>query len=108
MDLNYKHYSSEEFAEDKDFWAWVLAEDSTQDAFWKRFVKENPEKAQEIEQAKKVVLQLNADKHRLDDKNVNALWEKIQNSKEDLATADSAEFFIETEKDKLLKYSGKP
>lgn len=96
--LQYKQYSSEEFADDKDFWLWVLEDDADQIVFWKKFLADNPEKAKEIAKAREMVLQVNADKHRMEDKKVNTLWERIQNSKEEPNTADTAELQREQKK----------
>lgn len=84
MHLNYKRYSAEEFAEDEKFWLWVIEDDAAQDAFWRQYIAQNPEKAKEVEQAKEMVLQLNAANHRLADKKVNLIWEKIQSSMDGL------------------------
>lgn len=92
--LKYKQYSSEEFADDKDFWLWVLKEDADQEVFWKQFIADNPGKAKEIEQARAMVLQLNADKYKLTDRKVNTLWEKIRKSKEEFEAKDDTEFSI--------------
>lgn len=101
--LKYKQYSTEEFADDKDFWLWVLKEDAGQDAFWKQFLTDNPDKASEIEQARAMVLQINADKHKLANKKVNSLWERIQKSKGELEATEYTECLTEHQKDKVLK-----
>lgn len=95
MDKGYRHYSPEEFAEDERFWLWALQENNTQDTFWEQFIAENPEKAGAVAHAKMLVLQLNNDKYRLEDKNVNILWEKIRNSKEGLDAVDSNKVITE-------------
>jgi hypothetical protein len=87
MNLNYTHYTSEEFAEDKVFWLWVLEKDTAQEAFWKSFMKEHPEKAGEIERARQMVLQLNRANHKLEEKKVESLWQRIHESKERLDAA---------------------
>ncbi|MFD3001996.1 hypothetical protein ACFS7Z_16610 [Pontibacter toksunensis] len=84
MNLNYERYLAEEFAEDEKFWLWVIEDDAAQDAFWRQYIAQNTEKAKEVEQAKEMVLQINAANHRLADKKVNLLWEKIQSSTEGL------------------------
>lgn len=102
--LQYKQYSSEEFADDKDFWLWVLEDDADRMVFWKKFIANNPEKAKEIEKAREMVLQVNADKHRLEDKKVNNLWERIQKSKEAPNTADNAELLTEQKKVRVKEH----
>jgi hypothetical protein len=87
MNLKYTHYSSEEFAEDKAFWLWVLEKDTAQDAFWKNFMKEHPEKSEEIERARQMVLQLNTSNHKLEEKKVDSLWQRIQESKDTMDAA---------------------
>ncbi|RDV13486.1 hypothetical protein DXT99_19215 [Pontibacter diazotrophicus] len=106
--LKYKQYSSEEFADDKDFWLWVLEEDANQEAFWMQFIADNPDKAKEIEQARALVLQVNADKYKLEDKKVNTLWEKIQKSKEESDAKDNAELLKEHNRRQLFKELRKP
>ncbi|MBF9254088.1 hypothetical protein I2I11_12360 [Pontibacter sp. 172403-2] len=86
--LKYKHYSSEEFSEDKDFWSWVLKEGTVQDAFWENFIRENPDKAEVIARAKKIVLELNAEEFKMQNKQTEALWERIQKSVEATKTAE--------------------
>ncbi|GAB3529474.1 hypothetical protein GCM10027443_08840 [Pontibacter brevis] len=95
MNLKYTHYTAEEFADDKEFWLWVLEEDAAQDVFWNNFLREHPGKAKEVERARQMVLQVNNRELKLEEKKVDALWERIKHSKDSLDAAASNAPFTE-------------
>jgi transmembrane sensor len=52
--MNYEHFSADDFAGDGFFIRWVNGADAEADSFWQSFMKEHPEKAPVIEEAKKI------------------------------------------------------
>ncbi|WP_114782955.1 hypothetical protein [Botryobacter ruber] len=78
MDLKkYRYYSADEFVNEEGFWLWVLENDEAQQIFWQQVQNVYPEKQQEIEQAKQMVLAMNTIEEELPAAKVDALWNKI-------------------------------
>ncbi|MDF9799391.1 transmembrane sensor [Catalinimonas alkaloidigena] len=53
---NYLHYTVDDYAVDPSFRKWCLSEGETGSAFWETFLLRHPEKAEEIEAARRIVL----------------------------------------------------
>lgn len=53
--MHYNDYGPEDFASDPDFIQWVLRPDPGQDAFWKEWLHQHPEKAAVLAEARKMV-----------------------------------------------------
>lgn len=53
--MDYRKYSAKDFALDKKFQDWVLAGDASARDFWMKWIKENPTKQTEIDEAKALV-----------------------------------------------------
>lgn len=53
--MDYRKYSAKDFALDKKFQDWVLAGDASARDFWMKWIKENPGKETEIDEAKELV-----------------------------------------------------
>ena len=51
---NYKAYNSSDFLNDDSFVQWLLKTDKNAEIFWETFEKENPEKQDEIDEAKEI------------------------------------------------------
>ena len=63
-DTNYcpmpgKHYRTEDFLLDDHFQQWVKNPDSENNAYWQEFLRVHPEALEEVEKAKKLIVQLN-------------------------------------------------
>ena len=54
----YQHFTSESFVEDDFFRRWVIQPDSETNAFWKKFCQQYPEKKEELETAKLLLLSI--------------------------------------------------
>lgn len=52
----YTHYTSYQFAQDTFFQSWVLYPNKENQAFWEQWLKDHPEKHEEVALAKKVIL----------------------------------------------------
>lgn len=74
----YRHYSVEDFVNEQSFWAWALGEGKVECNFWQQFLTDNPDKAEEIEQAKRRIEELNSPQFRLMENRAQALWSKIR------------------------------
>ena len=79
----YLHYSIEDFTLDKDFLQWVLHPDQENEQFWSEFLRQHPEKKNQVKEASRLIKALKAvepaiSKQRLDQVfyNVKVLAEK--------------------------------
>lgn len=88
MQLKYLHYRAKDFANDAFFWSWVTEPNAESKTFWESFVKENPSKKKEIEQAREIVWQLNRMQYQLREEKVAHIWNKIRKSNPDLPDGD--------------------
>jgi DNA mismatch repair ATPase MutS len=90
MDMLQKYisYASEDLVEDSFFWKWVLEEGQGEDSFGQKFIKCYPYKADIIERAREIVLQLNAGKYQLSNEKVASVWTRIQQSKSNATTLE--------------------
>ena len=75
--MNYRHYSAEDFLLDRDFRNWVEHPSEESDLFWNEYIKQHPEKAGEIHQAKDILQRIAFKKHRLSSHESEALWSEI-------------------------------
>lgn len=79
MKKEFLQYNAEDFALEDDFIRWVKEEDSGLDALWQDWLKRHPDKAGEINLARRIVnsLEFSAAKASID---VDRLWERIDAS----------------------------
>ena len=56
---NYNDFAIKALLEDAKFQKWVYNKES--DLFWQEFIKKNPEKLENIEQAKSILLSIRGD-----------------------------------------------
>ena len=78
--MNYDKYTIEDFALDPNFRKWILGKDKALNDFWSHWISENPDQADKLKEARKLVLNLPEVKHRISDERVSGLWEKVNQS----------------------------
>lgn len=78
----FNHYSSFTavgFANDPSFWNWVLREGThDEDLFWEAFYIQHPSKRTEMDEARRIILNLNEKKLSVPDERVRLLWTRIE------------------------------
>lgn len=77
MNINYRKYSFEDFSRDEAFRQWVFNTDSKNDEFWKNWIAENPDCAENINIAKAFLLTLEEKDLSLDNEDLDAITDKI-------------------------------
>lgn len=50
--MNYRHYTATDFVTDPFFRSWILEQDSSAVAFWETWMKENPDRLEELDEAR--------------------------------------------------------
>ncbi len=83
MENNYREYNTEDFAQDSSFIRWVQKNQSADRDFWENWVKQNPDKTSQVEQAKKLLSALRFESQTMDESGIDALWAKIEAGLED-------------------------
>ncbi|MBC7830186.1 MAG: FecR domain-containing protein [Chitinophagaceae bacterium] len=74
---NYKDYTENEFVMDADFLEWVKHPSEESEVFWASFIKENPQKKEELYNAKKLLLSM-VFKQNLLQSEKEAMWQEIR------------------------------
>ncbi len=75
--MNYRDYSSEDFAADAHFQKWVLQPDVDTNLFWENWLLQNPEKRSEVEEARKLLATFRFQEQEYSDEFIQQLWKKI-------------------------------
>lgn len=78
MNGDYSSYSSSDFAADDLFQRWVLAPDGETDGFWQSFLRQHPEKADAVAEARAILLHLAQDADAPPAGRKQAVWQRIQ------------------------------
>lgn len=63
---------------DEYFQSWVFNTRQNADTFWKNWIEENPQKRNEIEEARSTLLRLNFTSYRLPPEDVSRVWDQIR------------------------------
>lgn len=74
-------YSScplERFLEDPFFQDWVLRPDQSHEDFWQDWISRNPSSYPQIEEARRILLEINGRPYRLEESDIQAIWKNIQ------------------------------
>lgn len=50
--MNYRHYTATDFVTDPFFRSWILEQESSAAAFWENWIKENPDRQEELDEAR--------------------------------------------------------
>ena len=78
MNDAYNTYDVLDFAQDDQFISWVKSADSKNGQLWKAWIKEHPEKASIIEEAKRIVLGIKVEEQEPPLAKIQTLWDKIE------------------------------
>jgi len=88
--MSKSEYSTEDFVLDPEFRKWVLTNDLESKLYWEEFLRLNKSKVQEIEQARKILINLSKKEFHLNEAQQDTLWDQI-NSKIDRQEAKKKE-----------------
>lgn len=80
--MSKSEYRTEDFVLDPEFRKWVLANDLESKLYWEEFLRLNKNKVEEIEKARKIIINLSKKEFHLDEVQQDSLWNQI-NSKID-------------------------
>jgi len=75
--MKYEQYRPEEFFSDENFRKWILMNDPKLNFFWEGWILQHPEKKQELEIARKMVLALKFKDERITEDQKSSLWQRI-------------------------------
>ncbi len=78
MDTKYLKYNAEEFAADESFQNWVVGNEDGDKMFWNNWVENFPEKAEDVELAKKIVDLVKFKKEQVSENELTESWKNIQ------------------------------
>ena len=76
--MNFNRYQISDFLDNADFRDWVLTPNSELEAYWLEWIKDHPEAYSVIEQARKVLLDLEAERKEVSQKKREKLWNRIE------------------------------
>lgn len=76
MDIS--NWSVEDFVLDPGFKSWVLHPDRNDSVLWEEHLEKNPQKLEEIKQAREILLNLSSKSFRISPNDKNDLWTKIE------------------------------
>ena len=74
----YTDFEALDFAQEPSFIHYVKGSDEQAVAFWKNWLEEHPEKAEEVGVARKLVEAIRVKESPVADEQINQLWDKIQ------------------------------
>lgn len=77
--MNYRDYLVEDFVIDPSFKEWVLQYKNAHNAFWAIWIAQNPDKYNEIKEARQIVLILNNLFTPGDGKEIDNRWVEVCN-----------------------------
>ncbi|RNL90326.1 DUF4974 domain-containing protein [Sinomicrobium pectinilyticum] len=75
--MKYSDYEIDDFVSDSYFQKWVLNTDTMTSNFWDNWVERNPDKAADIEKAKRMVKLLAYEEHPLSKEDFDDMWQNI-------------------------------
>jgi len=75
--MGFQKYSVEDFVMNRSFRRWILTPRKEDNLHWEQWLRENPEKIEEVNEASKIVRQLQSSDFRLMKAEKGVLWDKI-------------------------------
>lgn len=80
MKKSYLSYTATDFARDADFLKWVKypGDNPTLTAFWESWLRENPSKREEVEEARQLIFAILEHNYRPSDEKQAEIWSKIR------------------------------
>jgi len=100
--MDYHLYKKEDFIIDEDFISWVKHPDQQSNHFWDRWLEENPQKRELVQEARRFVLRLDFEKKELSVTRANALLSRINQEIEE--PTDVFEIEKEPHRGKILRF----
>jgi hypothetical protein len=76
---DFSNHLVNDFILDESFQQWVLNPDKASDLFWKEWLRTHPQKAEVVKEARHIIENLIFPFYRLDGKDIQELWIRIQN-----------------------------
>lgn len=91
--MKYSDYKVDDFLKDDFFVSWVKSKDLHAEKFWKRWLLENPDKYDIVNEASQIINSIQYEKnHQLDDKEYITLYENIVNGSRVIKTPTEERF----------------
>ncbi|MCK0146213.1 FecR domain-containing protein [Arenibacter sp. F26102] len=81
--MKYKNYDIEDFITDEYFLRWVLDPDAMTNMFWENWLADYPNKKEEVDKAKRLVMLMNYDEDKLSSQDFDAMWRNIIENRRD-------------------------
>lgn len=75
--MNYKTYTVEAFVLDQKFRKWVFEQDQETNEFWEEWLRQNPQKSETIQQARRLLLSIPEIRHIYEKEREDKLWTRI-------------------------------
>lgn len=103
--MDYTNYTVEQFLEDPDFVKWVLQPDGDTILFWEKWLIKYPEKLEDIQSAREIILTFQENKFHWDRNRKQKLWNRIQdvNSQHEKSLNKNVRFLKDTDHIKSTK-----
>lgn len=76
--MDYSKYSVEDFLLDDRFRKWIIDPEKDDNIFWEQWLAENPSRAKDLVEARKVLLNLSMKDYKIADEESNDLWDRIE------------------------------
>lgn len=76
--MDYSQYSVEDFLLDDRFRKWIINPDKDDHVFWENWLARNPSRANDLIEAKNMLLHLSMKDHRLGADEADALWNNLE------------------------------
>lgn len=89
--MDYKNYSTEDFVLDKKFRLWIENPDKVSNLFWHQFLKDHPEKIEDVKKAMAILQKLKFRHYRLSSEEVKDLWNNIESMKDSFSEIPEAD-----------------
>ena len=81
--MKYKNYDIEDFSTDEYFLKWVLDPDPMTNMFWENWLADYPNKKEEVDKAKRLVMLMDYDEDKLSSQDFDAMWRNIIENRRD-------------------------
>lgn len=72
------YYTCEDFVLDLEFRKWILNNDRESEEFWTDYLKQNPQKAKDIDQARKLLINMSRETFELSEEEIEFHWNSIE------------------------------
>ncbi|GAB3818472.1 FecR family protein [Pontibacter rugosus] len=79
--MNYINYRASDFAADEQFIKWVQQPSQEQDAYWEKFLLQNPKMKTAVYEARELVLHLSHDADEVPEWELDEMWQELEQSK---------------------------